>query len=119
MVWDAFKAYTRGRYQNIIAKVRRERKADLSSAEVKADLQEPQFIRSKHPRDYDELQSLTREVVRILTSLTQKPLLAQLQQIFEQWERSGKLLAWLSREQSGEMCVPYIQGSGGGLMYAP
>lgn len=68
-VWDAFKAYTRGRYQAIIAKVRRERRADLISAEKKADLQEALFIRTKDPRDYDTLQSLTGEYVRIRTSL--------------------------------------------------
>lgn len=59
MVWDAFKAYTRGRYQTIIAQVHRERRADLSSAEEKADLQEAQFVRSKYPRVYNTLQSLT------------------------------------------------------------
>lgn len=116
-VWDAFKAYTRGRYQTIIARVRRERRADLSDAERKADLQEAQFLRTKDPGDYDTLQLLTREVVRIRTSLTRKSLLAQTQRIFEQGERSGKLLAWLSREQQGGMCIPHIQGPDGCLTY--
>ena len=118
-VWDAFKAYTRGRYQSIIARVRRERRADLVGAEGRAALQEAQYVRSRDPCDYDALQSLTGEVVRIRTALTQKRLLAQSQRIFEQGERSGKLLAWLSQEQSGGMCVPCIRGPGGDLLYAP
>lgn len=118
-VWDTFKAYTRGRYQTIIARVRRERRADLVTAERKADLQEAQFLRTKDPRDYDVLQLQSGEVVRIRTSLTQKRLLAQAHHIFEQGERSGKLLAWLSREQTGGMCIPHIQGPGGDLRYTP
>lgn len=101
MVWDTFKAYTRGSYQSIISRVRRERRADLEVAERKADLQEAHFLRTKDPSDYDALQQLTGEVVRIRTSLTQKCLLAQTHRIFEQGKRSGKLLAWLSREQQG------------------
>lgn len=54
VVWDAFKAYTRGQYQTI-AKVRRERRAELTSAEMEAGLQEARFIRSRDPRNYVKL----------------------------------------------------------------
>lgn len=54
-VWDTFKAYTRGEYQTIIARVHRERRADLDAAERNADLQEAQFLRTKDPSDYDVL----------------------------------------------------------------
>lgn len=68
---------------------------------MEAGLQEARFVRSRNSQDYVRLQSLTGEVLRLCTSLTQKLMLAQSQCIFEQGERSGKLLAWLSREQSG------------------
>lgn len=40
VVWDAFKAFTRGQYQTIIAKFRKERKAALIKAESEAGTQE-------------------------------------------------------------------------------
>lgn len=39
------------------------------------------------------------KIPRITTSLTKKKLLQQSQRIFEQGERTGKLLAWLAHEQ--------------------
>lgn len=49
VVWDAFKAYTSGQYQFIIANVHRERRAELNSAEREAGLQEAIFVRYKDP----------------------------------------------------------------------
>lgn len=100
VVWDAFKATTRGHYQTIIAKVRRERRADLVRAERDASSAEVHFVCTRDPVHYSQLQLMTSEVVRLRTSLTQKKMLAQSQRIFEQGERAGRLLAWLSREQA-------------------
>lgn len=92
-VWDAFNAAIREHYQIIISRVHRERRADLSKAEREATIGEPLFVRTRDPQHYAQLQLMTREVLRLRTSITQKKLLAQSQRIFEQWKRSGRLLA--------------------------
>lgn len=114
-VWDAFKATIRGPYRTIIARVHREHRVELTRAERDAASGEELFIRTWDPQHYAHLQLLTREVLDLRTSLTQKKLLAQSQRIFEQGERPGRLLAWLSREQMRGMSVPHIMGPRGEL----
>lgn len=76
MAWDIFKAYTRWQYKTNIAKILKARRAALTRAETESGLQEASFVTTRDPQDYVKLQSLTGEVLRIRTSLTQK-LLAQ------------------------------------------
>lgn len=76
-VWDAFKAYTRGHYQTIIARVSRERSVDLTRAERETASVKEIFIRTRDPQHYAHLQLLTGEVLSLRTSLTQKKILAQ------------------------------------------
>lgn len=80
--------------------------------------QEALYIRSRDPQQYARLQFLTKEGPRLRTSLTQKKLLTQSQCIFRQGERLGRLLAWLSKEQSRGISVPHILGPDGDLLYA-
>lgn len=119
VAWDAFKATTRGHYQTIIARVQRERRADLVKAEREASSAEALFVRTRDPAHYSHLQFMTKEAVRLRTCLTQKKMLAQSQRIFEQGERSGRLLAWLSREQAGRMSISHIRDSSGQLIHTP
>lgn len=100
-VWDAFKAFTRGQFQTIISGVRRDRRKELTRLEAEAGRQEALYVSSPDPQIYGRLQALLRETLMVRTSLTQKKLLPQKQRIFEQGERTGPLLAWLSREHSG------------------
>lgn len=119
VVWDAFKAFSRGQFQTIIAKVRNERRSALTTAESAAAIQEMLYVGSRDPQHYIRLQCLTREVLSLRTSLTQKTLLAESQRIFEQGERSEKLLALLSREQFRGFSIPHILGPSGDLLYTP
>lgn len=97
-----------GRYiilnARINARIRRERRSALVRAESEASIQEALYVRTRDPQQYIRLQTLTTEVLSLRSSLTQKKLLAQSH--FEQGERSGNLLAWLSREQLGGISVP-------------
>lgn len=104
-VWDAFKAFSRGQYQHIISKVRRERRRELTNLEAETTRQEAIYIRSPDPQSYARLQSLLRETLLLRTALTQKKILHQTQRILEQGERTGHLLAWLSREQTMGMSI--------------
>lgn len=114
-VWDAFKAYSRGQYQTIIAEVRQGPSKELTGLEAETARKEALYVRSQDPQSYAQLQSLSREVLLLRTTLmlTQKKLLHQTQRIFEEGEKTGHLLAWLSKEQSGGMTIGQIQDSDG------
>lgn len=79
VVWDAFKAFSRGHYQTIMANVRKERRSALTKAESVAAIQGTLYVGSHDPQHYIRQQSLTREFLSLRTSLTQKKLLAQSQ----------------------------------------
>lgn len=113
VVWDAFKASSRGHYQSLIGGVRRQKKADLVRAEDRPASLERQYTQTGDSELHAKLQESTREVMLIRTSLTKKKLLQQTQRIFEEGERGGRLLAWLAREQSASMSVlSLIDGDG-------
>lgn len=117
-MWEAFKAYSSGQYQLIIAGVRRKRREDLDRVEKEASEQEALYVNTRVPQHYARLQSLTQEAL-LRTKLMQKKLLNQSQRIFEQEERTGRLLSWLSREQSGLTTIAQIQASDGTLLSTP
>lgn len=100
-VWNALKAYSCGQYQTVIARLRRERRAELTRLEAEASRQEVLYIRTQDSQQFSHLQSLTKGVLLLRTSLKKKNILHQSQHIFEHEENMGRLLAWLSREQTG------------------
>lgn len=81
--------------------------------------QEALYIRAPDPQTYARLQSLLRETLLLRTALTQKKLLHQTQRIFEQGERTGCLLAWLSKEQSMGMTISQIRAQDDSLLSTP
>lgn len=70
-MWDAFKAAARRHHQTFIARVRR---ADLTRAEREATIAEELFVRTRDSQHYAQLQLMTKEVLILRTSLTQKKL---------------------------------------------
>lgn len=109
-LWDGFKASSRGHYRSIMATVRRERRAELTKVVDEASRQEALYVRSRDPQQYTRLQSLTQQALLLRTSLTQKKLMHPFQHIFEQEEKTGHLLAWLSREQLGVTTIVQVLG---------
>lgn len=72
LVWDAFKASSRGHYQSLIGGVRRKLWPDLIEAEDRPASLERQYTQTKTPELHTKLQESTREVLLICTSLTKK-----------------------------------------------
>lgn len=58
MLWDAYKAYTRGQYQRVIRKVREDTGLVLKEAEQKAQALEFSYVQNKDAATYDAKQSL-------------------------------------------------------------
>lgn len=81
---------------------------ELTGLEAEAVRQEALHVSSQDPHSFARLESMSREILLMRTTLTQKNFLHQTQHIFEQGEKTGRLLAWLSREQSSGMTIGQI-----------
>lgn len=76
MLWDAFKAYTRGQYSTIISKVRKDNKLALEEAESQAQSLESSYVANKDAVTYAALQTLQREISVLRANATRKILLS-------------------------------------------
>lgn len=117
--WDAFNATMRGSFQDHIGRVRRGARKELQEAEAKVGALETVCIRECTPQAYSSFQEALRDVSLLRISTTKIHLLHQSQRIFEQGERSGRLLAWLSREHSSPVSIAQIQSINGEILMDP
>lgn len=85
-------------------------------AEAKAIVLETDFVKDLDPQVYSSLRAALRDVSLICISTTKIHLL---QSIFKQGERSGRLLAWLSQENSSPVSISQIQSSTGNILTDP
>lgn len=84
MLWDAFKAYARGRYQFNIAKVRKGSHILLSEAEARAGALEARYLSDLDQSTHKVRVSAYRELALLCADACRWLLLAQSQCIFEQ-----------------------------------
>lgn len=116
VIWDAFKVCMRGKFQAYISNVCKGARKELQESEAKAGALEAEYIGNHSPQAYSSLQEALRDDSLIRISTTKIHLLHQSQWIFEQGERSGRLLAWLSREHSSPVSISRIQSSSGEIL---
>lgn len=72
MLWDAFKAYTRGQYKTAIGRVRKDMNLALEEAEKKVGLLEDSYVITKDALTYDAMQSLHIEISLLRGENTRK-----------------------------------------------
>lgn len=113
MVWDTFKAYVRGCYLSSIVRERRNDGITLEEAEAKARDLESRFTLTSNPIIAQDTKVVYREVTLLRVAKANKQQLAQTQKIFEQGEKIGRLLAWISKEQSPVSTIASIRRSDG------
>lgn len=113
VVWDAFKAHTRGQNQFIIGKVGRESSQTLEEAENRARELEAQYVSTRSVDICRDLKVLYKEIAVPRTTASLKILLSQTQRIFEQGERTGRLLACLAKESSHTTHIAHISSVNG------
>lgn len=92
---------------------------NLRGAEARAGGLEAAYVRDLTSQAYASLQEALRDVSLLHTSITKLYLLHQSQRIFEQGERSGRLLAWLSREYSSPVSISRIRSPDGEVLTDP
>lgn len=119
MVWDTFKAYIRGCYMSSIARERRNNKMLLEEAETKARDLETRYTLTANPIIAQDMKVAYREVMLLRVAKANKRQLAQTQRIFEQGDKTGKLLAWLAKEQSPVSTIARIRKNDGTLVSDP
>lgn len=68
---------------------------------------------------YLDMQAAYREVMLLRVSKAKTQLLAQTQHIFEQGGRTGRLLAWLAKEQQPLSSIARIRDTTGALVVDP
>lgn len=118
-VWDTFKAYIRGCYLSSIARECRNDRFLLEEAEAKARDLESWFILTSNPTTAQDMNVAYREVMLLRVAKANKCQLAQTQRIFEQGDKTGRLLAWISREQSLVSTIARLRRSDGTLVSDP
>lgn len=116
--WEIFRYHAREHYQTI-SRAQRQTGAALLQAERRATDLEAQYSASRDEVHRVDLQCAVREVALLRVAATKKLLLHQSQCIFEQGEWTGRLLAWLSREQSMTTTVANIKDVTGQLLSDP
>lgn len=84
MLWDAYKAYTRGQYQRPIARARKDSRMALEAAEERTLKLESAYVQGRDEAIYATLQSAYSEISLLRTETCRKILLSQTQRIFEQ-----------------------------------
>lgn len=114
--WDAFKVCMRGNFQAHIGRIRREAHRELQSAEARTQALESRYVEERSPQVYAQYREALRDVNLLRASATKVRLLHQSQRIFEQGERNGRLLAWLSREHSSPTSISRILSPDGEIL---
>lgn len=70
MVWDVFKAHSRGQYISLMAAVKSEQTELASSLQGKVDSALNQYSSSSTPKNFDYLSSTRRELNLHLSKIT-------------------------------------------------
>lgn len=103
----------------VINKVGKLNKLALEEAEGRAQSLDSSYVTTKDAGTYATLQALHREIALLRATATRKLLLSQSQRIFQQGERSGRLLAWLAKECSTIAHIANIKDDMGNLLADP
>lgn len=117
--WDAFKAYIRGCYMSSIATERKNNQITLEEAEAKAQTLESDFALTANPITGQDMKAAYREVLLLRVAKANNKQLVQSQKIFEQGEKTGRLLAWLAKEQSITPTIARIAATDGTIKTDP
>lgn len=86
---------------------------------MKAQSLESIHVNNRQDESYRELQKLYKEIALLRATACRKLLLSQSQWIFEQGERTSRLLAWLAREGSTTSHIANIRDGHGALYSDP
>lgn len=119
MVWDTFEAYMCGCYLSSIARERKNDKVTLEEVETRAQELESRFALTSNPITAQDMKVAYREVMLLRVAKANKRQLAQTQRIFEQGDKPGRLLAWISKEQSPVSTIARLRRDDGTMVTDP
>uniref|UniRef100_A0A803JHH5 Reverse transcriptase domain-containing protein n=1 Tax=Xenopus tropicalis TaxID=8364 RepID=A0A803JHH5_XENTR len=118
-LWEASKVVARGTLISAIAKARKKTKEEVKEAEAAHGEAEKDHINTQSEESQQLLSQAQRNVELAHTKLTRKRLLYTNQRIFDQGEKAGKLLAYLSKSRDSQTLIPRIRDPNGVLATTP
>lgn len=108
MVWDAFKAFTRGHYISAIKAAKVHQTATTESLKSKIEMAPDQYGSDQSASNFDLLQASKRNFHLHLTEVMRLELYKTKQRFFEQGDRHGRLLEIMSHNDAPLTLVPKL-----------
>lgn len=111
VTWDAFKAFTRGKYISSIAGIHREQAATMTALQDTVKTQTETY--ATDPTDTHSLRAAKCDLHLHLTEVTRLDLYWNRQRFFEQGDCNGHLLAMLAQHDQPLTVIPNIVSPSG------
>lgn len=119
VLWDAFKSKMRGDYIARISFLQKEASKTRETLEERAARCEAEYIQSPNDNNYYSWQNTLRELFLHIVEQTKKSMLFTKQKIFEYGNKNGRLLAWLTKNQTAFTHIASIRNANGQLLSCP
>lgn len=113
MIWDAFKAFSRGQYISSIAGIHREQAAIATALQQAVQCQSDIYTTDPTNTHFDLLNAAKHKLHLHLTELTRLDLHRNKQMFFEQGDRNGRLLAMLAQPDYPPTVIPNVVSASG------
>ena len=117
--WEAFKAYIRGQIINFTSSKSKKAKQKILLLESKIKAMENTYFRNPCPKLHQELLLLRAQYNEMSASKAAANLLKLKQSIFDQGEKSGKILAWRIKQLQIERTITVLNNDKGETVADP
>lgn len=119
ITWDAFKACSRGHYIASISAAHKEREKLTFSLQRAVDYSSAEYATDPSETNFDNLRASQRDLHLHMTEATRLDLYRTRQNIFEQGDCNGCLLAMLAHHDRPLTRIPEIKLPEGGSVSSP
>lgn len=119
IIWDAFKAYTRGQYISSIANIKKQQKTETQSLQQSVTDHTTTDSSDATPAHFDQLMAVQRDLQLHLTEVTRLEIYKGKRRTFEQGYRNGCLLAMMAQHDQPHTLISTLQTPEGGTVTSP
>lgn len=119
VIWDAFKAYTRGQYISSIASIKKQQLQETQLLQQSVTDHTSTYSADPMPAHFDLLRAAQRTLNLHLTEVTRLDTYKGRQLFFEQGDKNGRFLAMLTQHDQPLTVVSNLQTPGGEMGTSP
>lgn len=116
IVWDAFKAYTRGQYISTIASVKKQQGQQTQVLQQSVDDQAAAYSADPTPSHFDLLNAAQSTLNLHMSEVTRLDIHKGRQRFFEQGDKNGRFLAMLAQHDHPLTVVSSLRSTDGGMV---